>query len=45
MKSFECGPVDQEEMSLKDISYLELGWHLCSTELNLLYNSGMHHEE
>ena len=45
VKSFEFGPVYQE-MSFKDISYLELWWHLCSAEQNHLCNFGrMHHEE
>ena len=30
---FECGPVVQEEMSFKDISYLEL-WQLCLAQQN-----------
>ena len=33
-------------MLLKDISYLELWWTLCSAECNPLCNFGrMHHEE
>ena len=33
VKLFEFGPVVQEEMSLKDISYLELWRPFCSAEL------------
>ena len=40
MKLFEFGPVVQEEMSFKDISYLELWWPFCSAEGNHLCNSG-----
>ena len=29
---FEFGPVVQEEMSFKDIYYLELSWPSCSEE-------------
>ena len=36
-KNFEFGPVVQEEMSFKDISYLELWWPFCSTEWNHLF--------
>ena len=44
VKSFEFGPVDQ--MSFKDISYLELWWSLFSAERNHLCTFGrMHHEE
>ena len=40
------GPVVQEEMSFKDISYLELWQSLCSVDWNHLYNIGRrHHEE
>ena len=43
VKLFEIGPMIQEEMSFKDISYLEL---FCSVEQNSLYNFGRgHHEE
>ena len=43
---FKFGPVVQEEMSLKDISYLELWQPLCSAEQNHLSNfSRRHHEE
>ena len=36
----------QEEMSFKDISYLELLWPLCSVDRNYLCNFGRkHHEE
>ena len=38
MKSFEFGPVGQEKMPFKDISYIELWWHLCSAEWNHLCN-------
>ena len=42
---FEFGQVVQE-MSFKDISYLELWWPLCSGEHNHLHNFGrVHHEE
>ena len=34
------GPVVQEEMSFKDISYLELWWPFCSVEWNHLCNFG-----
>ena len=45
-KQFEFGPVVQEEMSFKDISYLELWWPFCSSEQNHLCNFGRgHHEE
>ena len=40
------GPVVQEEMSFKDISYPELWRRLCSVDWNLLCNFGrVHHEE
>ena len=40
------GPVVQQEMSFKDISYLELWQPLCSVDWNHLCNFGrMHHEE
>ena len=39
MNHFEFGPVDQEEM-FKEISYLEVWWHLCSAERNHLCNFG-----
>ena len=40
------GQVVQEEMSLKDISYLELWQPLCSMDWNHLCNIGRrHHEE
>ena len=43
---FKFEPVVQEEMSLKDISYLELWQPLCSVERNHLFNfGGRHHEE
>ena len=35
---FEFGPVVQEEMPFKDISYLELWQPFCSAELNHLCN-------
>ena len=45
-EQFEFEPVVQEEMSLKDISFLELWQPLCSKELNNLCNFGRrHHEE
>ena len=36
VKSFQFGPVVQEEMSFKDISYLELWRPLYSAKLNHL---------
>ena len=40
------GPVVQEEMSLKDISYLKLWQPLCSVDWNHLCNIGRRrHEE
>ena len=45
-KNFEFGPVVQEGMSLKDISYLELWQPHCSAERNHLCNfCRRHHEE
>ena len=42
----EFGPEVQEEMSFKDISYLELWWPFCSVEQNHLCDFGRgHHEE
>ena len=42
---FEFGPV-VNEMSFKDISYLELWMPFCMAEQNLLFNFGRrHHEE
>ena len=35
---FKVGPVFQEEMSFKDISYLELWWPLCLAKQNHLSN-------
>ena len=35
---FELGPMVQADMSLKDISYLELWWPFCSAERNHLCN-------
>ena len=37
---FEFGPVVQEEMPLKDISYLELWWPFYSAQRNHLCNFG-----
>ena len=46
VKSFEFRAVDQEEISFKDISYVELWWPLCLTEQNYLCNFGRtHHGE
>ena len=42
---FKFGPMIQEEMSFKDISYLELWWSLCSAEQNPLRNFGRGHYE
>ena len=36
MKSYEIWTIVQEEMSFKDISYLELWQHLCSVDWNHL---------
>ena len=42
----ELRPMDQKEMTFKDISYLELWQPLCSADLNYLCNFGrMYHEE
>ena len=46
MNYFEFGPVFQEEIHFRDISYLELWQPLCSREKNNLCNFGRrHHEE
>ena len=46
LNSFEFGPVVQEEMSLKDISYLEVWQPPCSVEQKHFCNFGRrHHEE
>ena len=37
---FEFGPVIQQEMSFKDISFLELWCPICSAERNQLCNFG-----
>ena len=39
------GPVVQEAMSFKDISYLELWWPFCSVEKSHLCNFGRRHNE
>ena len=39
------GPVVQEEMSCKDISYLELWWPFCYAEQNHLCNFGRGYQE
>ena len=39
MKLFEFGPVVQEKMSFKDVSYLELWMHFYNAEQNNLCNS------
>ena len=44
MKLLEFGPVVQE-MSFKDISYLELWWPICSVERNHLCNFGRGYQE
>ena len=41
---FEYGSVVQE-MSFKDISYLELWWPLCLAEWNHLLNFGIGHSD
>ena len=46
VKLFEFGPVVQEEMPFKVISYLELWWTFCSAECNHLCSfDRRHHEE
>ena len=43
---FESGPMVQEEILFKDISYLEFWWPFYSAEWNHLCNFGRgHHEE
>ena len=42
---FEFGPVVQEEMPFKCISYLGLWQPFCSAELNYLYNFGRAYQE
>ena len=42
---FKFGPVIQEEILVKDISYLELWQPLCSAEWNNLCNLGRRHHE
>ena len=41
----KLGPVVQEEMLFKDISYLELWWPFCYAELNHLCNFGRGYQE
>ena len=45
MNYFEFGPVVQEKMSFKGISYLELWCPFCSVEQNHLCNFGKGHNE
>ena len=45
MKKFEFGPVVQEEMPFKDISYLELWPPFCSEERNHLCNFSREYQE
>ena len=45
MKYFEFGPVVQEEMPFKDISYLKVWWPFCSAEQNHLCIFGRGHYE
>ena len=45
MKLFELGPVVQEEMPFKCISYLELWQPFCSGEHNHLCNFGRGYQE
>ena len=45
MKLFEFGPVVQEEMPFKGISYLELWQPFCSAERNHLCNSDRGYQE
>ena len=45
MKYFEFKPVVQEEMSCKDLSYLELWQPFCSAELNTLCDFSKEHYE
>ena len=40
VKKIEFGPLVQEQMSFKDISYLELWLLFCVGEQNHLYNFG-----
>ena len=42
---FEFGPVVQEEMPFKGISYLKLWQPFCSVERNHLYNFGKGYQE
>ena len=42
---FEFGPVAQEVMPFKDISYLELWWPFCYAEGNYLCNFGRGYQE
>ena len=41
----KLGPVVQEEMSFKDVSYLELLQPICSVDWGHLCNFGRRHEE
>ena len=41
----KLGPVVQEEMSFKDISYLELWLPYCNVERNYLCNFGRGYQE
>ena len=43
VKFFELGPVVQEMMSFKDISFLQLWWPFCLREQNNLCNFGRGH--
>ena len=45
VKLCKFGPVVQEEMSFKDISYLELWWPFCYAEQNQLCNFGRGYQE
>ena len=45
MKLFEFGPVAQEEMPFKGISYHELWQPFCSTKCNDLCNFGRGYQE
>ena len=45
MKLYEIWTVVQEEMSFKNISYLELWWPLCSVERNHLCHFSRGYQE
>ena len=45
MKLYEIWTSGSEDMSFKDISYLEIWQPLCSVDWNHLCNSGRRHDE